>query len=445
MKRKIYRRLLDWKDKSKGTSALLIDGARRVGKSYIVKDFGREEYDSCMLIDFSTPRPGTIECFEKDSYDLDIFFLKLSVIYGVELKKRKSLVIFDEVQLYPPARQLIKHLVEDGRFDYIETGSLISLRRNVKDILIPSEEEHIEMFPMDFEEFLWALGDATTIPYLHQCFDNKTPLGQHLHAQIMNKFRTYMLVGGMPQAVQNYSDTKDFESVERIKHNILTLYDSDIEKYTGKEGAKVSIVYSRIPAQLSKHEKKYRLADIEKSARTREYESAFLWLEKSMIINRCFNATDPTVGLALSEDFRTQKFYMGDTGLLVSMVLGDDSTVNSELYKSVLLDKLNLNEGMLMENIVAQMLRANGKKLFFYSRSDSKERINNIEIDFLVSDHKRICPVEVKSSAYRKHSSLDKFSGKFTSRIGNRYILYQKDLLVKDGVIHLPIYLAMFL
>ena len=445
MKRKIYEKLTEWKNKSNGTTALLIDGARRVGKSFIVEEFAKNEYQSYILIDFAFPKPGVLQCFTEDAYDLSLFFAKLSAIYSTTLHRRKSLIIFDEVQLFPPARQLIKKLVADGRYDYIETGSLISLRKNVKEILIPSEEEHLEMFPLDFEEFLWALGDTATVPFLKTCFEKRKPLGQALHRKILNEFRKYMLTGGMPQAVLKYTETQDFEAVDRVKKQILSLYREDIGKYAGKDEQKVYALFDNIPGQLSKKEKKYKLADISPTARARGYEDAFTWLGKAMIINRCMNATDPTVGLALSGDYTTQKCYMGDTGLLVTQTFRDDEYADNMLYKSILLGKLDINEGMLMENIVAQMLRCRGYQLYFYSRSDTHNRKNHMEIDFLISNHKKIQPVEVKSSSYRKHSSLDKFVTKFKKRLGEKYILYQKDIMIKENVVHLPLYMAMFI
>lgn len=445
MERKIIQKFLEWKRKSDGRTALLVDGARRIGKSYAVETFARTNYKSYLLIDFSYPRPGTLECFKEDCYDLDLFFAKLSAIYGVQLFPRESVIIFDEVQLFPFARQLIKQLVKDGRFDYVETGSLISLHKNVKDILIPSEEEHLEMFPMDFEEFLWALGDNATVPFLKNCFEKRIPLGQALHRKTLNEFRKYMLVGGMPQAVEAFRNSGDFAKADTIKKQILSLYLADIGKYAGKDELKVYSLLGDIPGQLSKKEKKFKLADIDQNARMRTYEDAFVWLDKSMMINRCVNATDPNIGLSMSRDNTTQKCYMGDTGLLVTQTFRDNEYTDNLLYKSVLLDKLNVNEGMLMENIVAQMLRCNGHHLFFYSRIDSANRSNNMEIDFLISDNKKISPVEVKSSAYRKHSSLDKFYSRFKNKLGERYVLYPKDVMIKDGVVHLPLYMAMFL
>lgn len=445
MERKIIEKFRDWKNRSKGKSALLVDGARRIGKSYAVEAFARAEYKSYLLIDFSYPRPGTLKCFQEDCHDLDIFFAKLSAIYGVQLFRRESVVIFDEVQLYPPARQLIKQLVKDGRYDYMETGSLISLYKNVKDILIPSEEVHLQMFPMDFEEFLWAAGDHATVPFLKTCFEKRKPLGQALHRKVLNDFRKYMLVGGMPQAVEAYMNTGNFGEADYLKKQILSLYLADVGKYAGNDEQRVYSILKDIPGQLSKKEKKFKLADINKNARMRQYEDAFAWLDKAMMVNRCVNATDPSVGLSMSTDYTTQKCYMGDTGLLVTQAFRDDEYADNILYKSVLLDKLNVNEGMLTENIVAQMLRCNGHHLYFYSRVDSANRENNMEIDFLISNHKRISPIEVKSSTYKKHSSLDKFCTKFGNRLGERFVLYPKDVMIKDGVTHLPLYMAMFL
>lgn len=445
MERKIYRRLLDWKEKDKGSCALLLDGARRVGKSFIAEQFGKNEYKSYLLIDFAHMQREVQEIFENDKNDFDLFFNKLSAYYRTPLYRRETLVIFDEVQRYPAARELVKYLVADGRYDYLETGSLISLRMNVEDIVIPSEEEHIEMFPMDFEEFLWALGDKTTVPFLRDCFERMRPLGQALHKRVMNDFRQYMLVGGMPQAVEAYIKTKDFETVDRIKKRILTLYREDITKFAKGYEAKVLSVFDEMPSQLSKIEKKYKLSNIEAGARFRDYESSFMWLAEAMISNNCYNATDPTIGLAMSKEHSTRKCYMGDTGLLVTHSFMDKEYIDNELYRDILLDRLHVNEGMLMENIVAQELRAYGHKLYFYSRTDTNMRENNMEIDFLIRRERKICPVEVKSGTYRKHSSLDKFSKRFSGRIGQAYILYTKDILVKDDVVHLPLYFAMFL
>ena len=445
LKRKLYDEMLEWKKRSVGQTALLIDGARRTGKSFLCKEFGENEYKSYLIIDFGNVSNEIIDLFENESSNLDFFFIKLSAYYGIQFYERDTLIVFDEVQQFPRARQLIKYLVKDGRYDYIETGSLLSLKRNVKDIIIPSEEEHIRLYPLDFEEFLWALGDKTTTPFLKLCFQEKKPLGQAMHRKVMNDFRQYILVGGMPQAVNEYVQSKNFANVDKIKKNILTLYRNDVSKFaTGYEN-KVLMIFDDIPGQLSKKEKKYKLSSIRKGARFRDYEDAFMWLNDAMIVNSCYNCTDPNVGFALSSDFTTRKCYMADTGLLISLTFMDNDYTSNDLYKAVLFNRLNINEGMLMENVVAQILRTNGHKLYFYSRVDADHRENHMEIDFVISDGRKIYPIEVKSSTYKKHSSLDKFKTKFGKRIGASYILYQKDLMVRDGVVHLPIYMAMFL
>jgi predicted AAA+ superfamily ATPase len=448
LRRKLYNSLIQWKEKSQGKTALLIDGARRIGKSFLCEEFGKNEYKSYIIIDFGNIAKEIIDVFENESTNLDLFFLKLSAFYGVQLFQRESLIIFDEIQQYPKARQLIKYLVKDGRYDYIETGSLLSLKRNTENIILPSEEKHLQMYPLDFEEFLWALGDKGTMSLIKLCFEEKKPLGQALHRKIMNDFRQYVLVGGMPQSVNEYIETKDFSKVDEIKRDILTLYRNDIAKFAKGYENKVISIFDEIPSQLSRKEKKYKLSSISKEARYREYEDAFMWLNDAMISNSCYNSTDPNLGLSLNCDFSTRKCYLMDTGLLVTETFMDGSYTDNDLYKAVLFNKLNINEGMLMENIVAQMLRTNGYSLFFYSRYDKNNSANNMELDFIIKDKKnlkKISPIEVKSASYRKHSSLDKFRKKFKERIGTSYILYQKDVMIKEGVIHLPIYMAMFL
>ena len=444
LKRKIYDDLLKWKQKG-GKTALLIDGARRVGKSYIAAAFAEQEYKSHIIIDFGNAPQDILDLFVNDSADLDLFFAKLAAFYSTVLYKRESLIVFDEVQQFPRARQLIKYLVADGRFDYLETGSLIRLKKNTENIIIPSEEEHIELFPLDFEEFLWAMGDEATALLIRKCFDAKQPLGAALHRKIMNDFRQYMLVGGMPQAVLAYIDGKNFAAADEAKRQILQLYRADVSKFAAGYEEKVYAVFDGIPGQLSKKEKKYTLASINKNARFRAYEDSFIWLNEAMIVNACFNATDPNVGLAISADHATQKCYLADTGLLVTQTFMDGAFTDNELYKAILFDKLDINEGMIMENIVAQMLRRNGHKLYFYSRSDPDHRENHMEIDFLITENKKIAPVEVKSGNYRSHASLDKFRKKFSRKIGASYILYTKDVMEKDGILHLPLYMAMFL
>lgn len=445
LKRKIYDSLLAWKQKSNGKTALLIDGARRVGKSYIAELFAKQEYKSYIIIDFGNVSDDILDLFIHDSSDLDLFFAKLGAYYSTVLYKRESLIVFDEVQQFPRARQLIKYLVADGRYDYIETGSLIRLKKNTENIIIPSEEEHLELFPLDFEEFLWALGDEATVPLIKKCFEDKKPLGQTLHRKIMNEFRQYVLVGGMPQSVIAYIDGKNFEASDEAKRRILRLYRDDVSKFAAGYEEKVYALFDGIPGQLSKKEKKYKLSSISKQARFRTYEDSFIWLNEAMIVNACFNATDPNVGLALSADHATQKCYMADTGLLVTQTFMDKGFTDNELYRAILFDKLDINEGMIMENIVAQMLRTVGHKLYFYSRSDSEHRENQMEIDFLITEGKKISPIEVKSGNYRLHSSLDKFMEKFSDKVGTPYILYTKDVMQKDGILHLPIYMAMLL
>ena len=445
LKRKIYDKLLSWKHNSNGKTALLIDGARRVGKSYIAELFARQEYKSYILIDFGNAPKDILGLFENETSDLDLFFAKLSAFYSTVLHKRDSLIVFDEVQQFPRARQFIKYLVADGRYDYLETGSLIRMKKNTEHIIIPSEEEHIEMFPLDFEEFLWAMGDEATVPVIRKCFETKEPLGQALHRKIMNDFRQYVLVGGMPQSVLAYINGKNFEAADEVKRGILRLYREDISKFASGYEEKVYAIFDGIPAQLSRKEKKYRLSSINKNARFRAYEDSFIWLNEAMVINTSFNATDPNVGLALSADYATQKCYMADTGLLITLTFMDQAFTDNELYKAVLFDRLDINEGMIMENVVAQMLRVNGHKLYFYSRNDNEHRENHMEIDFLITKEKKISPVEVKSNNYRSHSSLDKFRSRFSQKIGTSYILYSKDVLLKDGIWHLPLYMALFL
>jgi len=445
LKRKIYNDLLTWKKGSGGATALMIEGARRVGKSFLCEQFAKNEYKSYIIIDFGNAHKEILDLFENESSNLDLFFAKLSSFYSKSLYKRESVIVFDEVQQFPRARQLIKYLVADGRYDFIETGSLIRLKKNVKDIIIPSEEERIEMFPLDFEEFLWALGDEVTIPFVKQCFDNRTPLGQALHRKIMNDFRQYILVGGMPQAVLEYVKKKDFKAADAIKRRILDVYRDDVSKFAEGYEDKVFAIFDGIPGQLSKKAKKYQLSSISKQARFRSYEDSFIWLNEAMIVNTCFNATDPGIGLALSADYSIQKCYMADTGLLITHTFRDSSYIENEFYKAVLFDKLCINEGMIMENIVAQMLRRNGHKLYFYSRNDKKRRENHIEIDFLITEKRKIAPVEVKSASFKSHSSLDKFKKKFLPRLSNSYVLYTKDVMIKDDIIHLPVYMTMFL
>lgn len=441
IKRKLYSELLEWKNNRKGKTAILIKGARRTGKSYLCEQFAKNEYKSYVIIDFANISNEIRTLFEGDTSDIDKFLSELQILTHTTFYDRETVIIFDEVQMLPKARQLIKYLVANNKYDYIETGSLLSIRKNVKDIVIPSEEEDKYLYPLDFEEFLWALGDEVTYPYIKECFEKRKEVGEKIHRKIIRTFREYLIVGGMPQSVIEYVESKNFESVDRIKRNILKLYRDDISKFASGYEQKVLSVFDEIPGQLSKKEKTYNVSSLKKEARNRDYEDAFMWLSDAMIVNRCLNATDPNVGLNLSLDSKLQKIYMGDTGLLVTHTFYDSAFNDNEFYKKILFDRLNFNEGIIMENIVAEALRYSGHRLFFYTRYDEER----IEIDFLIKRENKISPVEVKSSKYGKHTSLSKFIDKFSDRIGEKFILYPKDVLIKDDVVHLPLYMAWLL
>lgn len=447
MKRKVYEKLVKWKNDSNGKTAVLIDGARRVGKSYIVEEFAKKNYKSYIVLDFNKVSDEVKELFEYYLNDMDNLFLYLSNYFNVTLYERESLIIFDEVQLYPKARAAIKYLVEDGRYDYIETGSLMSIKKNVKDILIPSEEQHIEMHPMDFEEFLWALGNDGLMSLIRKSYEAKKPLGQAMHRKAMDYFRQYMIVGGMPQAVKEYVDTKDFNKVDQVKRNILDLYRQDIGKHAEGYSLKVERIFDEIPAQLQKHEKKFRLSSITKGARFREYEDALFWLKDAMIMNPCYNTTEPSIGLKLNTDFMTLKCYMADTGLLISHSFDENGIVTEEIYKKILFDKLEFNEGMIMENIVAQMLTASGHKLYFYSNPSKNDVSSRMEIDFLIAKSKissrhNISPIEVKSGKNYTLTSLNKFTNKYKEQLYIPYVLHTGDLKEDTGILYLPIYMT---
>lgn len=442
-KRKIYDRLLEWKNRAKGSTALLIEGARRVGKSTIAAEFGHREYRSCVIIDFMRPNKKIVSAIRNHPDDLTRLFTEISFAYQVELHERDTLIVFDEVQRCPQARELIKALVADGRYDYIETGSLISIRMNVRDITIPSEEEAIGMFPLDFEEYLWAMGDTVTFPRIRAAFEAREPMGTDLHEMAMQRFREYLMVGGMPQAIAKFAATHDFQAVDGVKRMILKLYRDDISKFAKAGAAKVRRILDGIPGQLAKKEKKFALASLGKDARRRTYEEAFLWLDDAKIANTAYNATDPNAALAMSADDATVKLYLADTGLLLAQSLGDAAFTESTLYHEVYSGELGINEGMVMENYVAQAFATNGRRLYFYSRYDLERMENRMEVDFLIRRGDAISPVEVKSGKnYAKHASLDKFRAKFGDRIGEPFILYTKDVLKKDGITHLPLYMA---
>ena len=442
-KRKIYNKLVEWKENSDGKTALLIEGARRIGKSTIAEQFALNEYDEYILIDFNIAPDEIKNLFIHERSDIDLILQKLQSYYGKVLPLRKSLIIFDEVQFCPEARSLIKYLVADGRYDYLETGSLISIKKNVQNIIIPSEEKKISMYPLDFEEFLWALGDTKTMPYLKQCFDNKTKV-DIAHNRIMKDFRTYVLVGGMPQAILEYVKTKSFDKVDDKKRDILSLYHDDINKY-GDNSKKLVMMYDNIPGQLSNGSKKYKLASIDKSARNQNYENELAWLDDAKIINLCNNVTDPSIGLGLTKDENSYKCYQSDVGLLVTQAFINKPFVDNEIYKAILFDKLNVNEGMIMENFVAQTLKTKGYELYYYFKNDNDVVENNMEIDFLIIQDKKLNPIEVKSGDYKKHTSIDRFKQKYNKSVGTRYVLHTKDLKVEDDIVYLPLYMAIFL
>lgn len=446
MKRKIYSELMNWKNDSSGKVALLIDGARRVGKSYIVQNFARNEYKSYILIDFNIASDDVKNLFVNYLNDLDTLFMYLSGYYNVKLYNRESLIIFDEVQLFPKARAAIKYLVADGRYDYVETGSLMSIKKNVKDILIPSEERHLKMYPMDFEEFLWALGNETLMDIIKNCFDKKKPMGQAMHRKAMDYFRQYLIVGGMPQAVNEYIETRDFDKVDRVKRDILELYRADIVKHAAGYEMKVKGIFDEIPAQLQKHEKKFKLSSIKKGARFRDYEDALFWLKDAMIVNICYNSSEPNIGLKLNMDRLTLKCYMADTGLLISHAFDENGIVSEEIYKKLLFDKLEVNKGMIIENIAAQMLAVSGHNLYFYSNASRDNKDDRMEIDFLISKSKissrhNISPIEVKSGKNYTLTSLKKFIAKYAEQTYVPYVVHVDDLKIESEIVYIPIYM----
>lgn len=446
-KRKIYDKLLDWK-KSNGTEAVMIEGARRIGKSTIATEFAKYEYKSYILIDFANVHESIKDCFQTMLNDLESFFMIISSEYKTRLYRRESVIIFDEVQKFPRAREAIKYLVADGRYDYIETGSLISIRENVEDIVIPSEERNFKMYPLDFEEFCWAFGEEPLIEYIKDCFKNKKPLVPSQHKKAMLLFRQFMLVGGMPQSIVAFLENdRDFYAADKRKRGILSLYREDIMKIRKPYRAKVIAVFDQIPGLLSKHEKRVKINNIDEGSRAIQYEDTFFWLADSMICNECFSCDDPNIGFSLTENRSYVKCYMGDTGLLVSHAFDENELSDGELYREILLDKLSINEGMLYENAIAQMLTSNGHKLYFYTHYSEEKHRNDIEIDFLLSNNSKLkykmYPIEVKSSKRYTVTSLERFREKFGSRIGDSYVIHPKNLIVRDdGIICLPAYMT---
>ncbi|MBQ6741391.1 MAG: ATP-binding protein [Bacteroidales bacterium] len=446
MKRKIYDKLLQWKREKNGKTALMIEGARRVGKSYIALEFAKNEYDSYILIDFSKAPARVKGWFDEYLEDIPTLLQNIQLHYKKQLTPRRSLIIFDEVQKCPRAREAIKALVEDGRFDYLETGSLISIKKNVENIVIPSEEDGIDMYPMDFEEFLWAMGNEVMMPYIRERFEKRQPMGE-FHREALHYFRQYLIVGGMPQAVAEYAASRDFKRVDAVKRQILRLYKNDIKKYAGTATARVSAIYDAIPGQLQKKEKKFSLVALNDEARMREYDSAFFWLEDSRMVNISYNTTAPNIGLQLNEDRTTLKCYFCDTGLLISLAFSARGIVTNEIYQKLMFDKLEIDEGMLVENIVAQMLKASGNKLFFYSNYDKEEAENRMQVDFLiqkevVTSRHNISPIEVKSSTGYTLTSIQKCIKKFRQYLSTPYVLHTKDVELKDGLVYLPLYMT---
>ena len=446
-KRKIYNDLLKWKELSIGKSAALVEGARRIGKSTIVEEFAKNEYDDYLILDFALEGEEVKENFVKNIGKLDVFFRNLFLLKEKSLKGKRCAIIFDEVQFFPVARQAIKYLVKDGRYDYIETGSLISIKKNVKDILIPSEEYRIKMWPMDFEEFLWANNDDFTFSIIKEAFDYRKPLGDAIHNKIMTKFREYLVVGGMPQAVESFVNGETYEQIDFVKRNILSLYQEDLAKYDDENHEKASVVFKTIPEQLENKNSHFKMSKVDKNARYQNYIDAISFISESVIGNECINVTQPELSLELYADRSNFKLYMMDTGLLVSMVMASSSTTEDNIYKSLIFNKLGINQGMIMENMVAQMLRTSGHELYFheymYASKDKKE--HKYEIDFITLRKKKICPIEVKSSGYNSHKSFDYFIEKYPIKVEDRFIIYTKDFKYEDGITYIPLYMTMLI
>lgn len=442
-KRKIYNQLTRWKEEANGKSALLVEGARRVGKSTIVEEFAKKEYHSYILIDFSVVSSDILNLFD-DLSNLNSFFSMLQFYFHINLEIRNSLIIFDEVQLCPKARQSIKTLVKDGRYDYIETGSLVSIKKNVQNILIPSEERKITMHPMDYEEFLWALGDTTTFPLLKSFYDSKKSLGETLNRKLMKDFRLYMLIGGMPQAVETYLETYNFQKVDEVKRNIISLYEDDFRKIdpTGR----LSLIFEAIPSQLNKNSKGFQIKKVINSYDSSDNTllSLISELKDSKVVNLAYHANDPNVGLSAYKDLNTYKIYMADTGLFVTMQFKDKDFTENIIYEKLLHNTLSSNLGYLYENVVAQILVSSGNELFYYTFFNETQK-RNFEIDFIISKKNKICPIEVKSSAYKSHASFDEFAKKFSSRILNRYIVHTKDFSKDKDIFCIPVYQTSFI
>ncbi|MBR3316474.1 MAG: ATP-binding protein [Atopobiaceae bacterium] len=445
LKRKLYDQLLDWKHNACGKSAVMVEGARRVGKSTVVEAFAQTEYEDYLLLDFTMETPEVLDNFRYVG-NLDMFFRNLFLLKGKELPKHRSVIIFDEVQLFPLARQAIKPLVADGRYDYIETGSLISIKKNVSKILIPSEEHKLKMYPMDFEEFLWATDNTVTAPAIRDAFEARTPLGDNIHRRFMQDFRAYLAVGGMPQAVAAYAAGESYQQIERTKDEILSLYEDDLEKFDDEEGARASAVFRSIPSQLSHHNARFRYAAVGRNARATNIASALDFLRKSMMANLCTNVTSPEVALDLYEDMSSFKLFVGDTGLLLSQIMRASPDDGQELQRLLVAGRLGVNLGMIMENAVAQALVASGHQLHFHTFEAARDgKPIPHEVDFLVVRGRRLCPLEVKSSGYRRHASLDQFIKRYNVGGAESYILTPKDLSREGNVTYIPLYMSMCL
>lgn len=445
IERKIYQKILDWKRSCNGSKALLIEGAGRIGKSTIAEEIGKKEYKTFVNIDFNKAGRKILESFD-DMTNLDVFFQTISLEYNVRLYPRESLIIFDEIQKFPKAREAVKYLVADGRYDFLETGSLISIRESVENITLPSEERKIKMYPVDFEEFMVYMKEELLLEYIEDCFRKKQPLERKMHEKAMHLFKEYMLVGGMPQAVVAFAENgRDFAAADVEKRDILGLYRDDIKKAAKRYHSRVSALFENIPAYLSTHEKKIVLKDIEAGATFDKYDDPLFWLDDSMICNLCYKCNDPNVGFALHKNDSAVKCYMGDTGLLVSLAFSENEISDSRLYKQIMDGRLSLNEGMIYENAVSQMIAAKGSKLYFYTRYSEEKHRNDIEIDFLLSNESKtnfkVFPVEVKSSKNYTTTSLGRFKEMFGKKIAMQYIIHPKNLSVNEGIMKLPPYM----
>lgn len=439
--RKIYREILEWKENRSDKYALLVKGARRVGKSTIVEEFAKKEFKSYIMIDFAHASKDIKDLFE-DTYDLDFFFLQLQQLSGTKLYEKESVIIFDEVQLLPKARQAIKYLVADGRYKYIETGSLLSIKKNTKDILIPSEEHKISMYPMDFEEFLWAIGDEVSIETIKILLEKKRPAGNAIHRNLMRIFRLYMLIGGMPQAVETYLEKNNLQAVDEIKREIVDLYEEDFTKIDASGLA--GDIYDAIPANLSSNASRYILSNAREGTRSERVRDLLPDILSSYTVNIAYHANNPAVGMALEKDVGKYKLFTSDVGLFVTLAFRDKNYVENIIYNKLLSDKLEANLGYVYENAVAQMLVAKGNNLFYYTMGNNSSN-HLYEIDFLISAGNKICPIEVKSGNYRCHKSLDQFCEKFRSRIGNKYLVHTKDYKWENGINYIPVYMLPFL